>query len=1759
MQQKIFTSLLTCLCMLTSFCGKANPGSKSIQNEAFLFTENIGQVTDQKGHLRSDILFTAHDRTAHLFITATGIDYQFTKVKGLNPDKPGSNEKAIIQTYKFSLTLAGANPRPQIIREQKNTFTENFYLAHCPGGITGVKTYEKLVYRDVYPGIDWILYSNGQHLKYDFIVRPGGDPAQIKLKVNDAANVSIDRNGELVMKTSLGEVREKKPVSFADNKTVPTHFKQYADGTIGFDVTAPEGATLIIDPSVSWATYYGTSAQDYSVGCTTDGSGNMYMSGTTFSTNGIAAGGMQTTSGGDYDNFLVKFDAAGNRLWATYYGGSGNDQNNGCVTDPSGNVYMAGFTNSATAIASGGFQNIYGGGQDAFLVKFNTAGARVWGTYYGGSGLDGTFVNNCCATDAAGNVYLTGQTNSSANIASGGAQNVLGGGTDAFLVKFDGAGNRLWGTYYGSTGNENSYTCVTDGTNVYITGSTTSASGIASGGFQNTFGGGTDAFFVKFNAAGSRLWATYYGGSGDDFGSACHADASGSLYIAGYTNSTNNITAGGAQNTFAGGTDAFLVKFDATGNRLWGTYYGGPGNERGFGGCVTDPAGNVYLSGWSTSTTGIAAGSGFQMSNAGSADAFITKFDAAGNVLWGTYYGGNDADQPYDCHMDASGTLYVAGYTASASGIATGTGFQTTYAGNSDAFLVKITDVVINTITTGALTGTAFCTGGSLSIPFTATGTFTTGNVFTAQLSDATGSFTTPVAIGTLTGTTSGTINATIPAGTAAGTGYRVRVVSSNPAVTGTNNGSNLTIRVSGSPSVTIAANPGNTICAGTSITFTATAVNGGSYQWKNGTTVVGGNTATYTTTTLANGDVITCTINAANTCISPSSATSAPVTMTVNARPVITVAGVDAHTCAGTPVVLTASGASTYSWAPAATLSAATGSTVTATPATTTTYTVTGTASGCNATATATVYIDTTLTSIVVTPHATSFCSGGSDTITAVVTGNALVMAEDFNGTAPAWAVAYTGSAASAWQSRANGFVTSGTTIVTPDGSRFFEADGTAGGRVSKNTTLTSPAFSLANVTTASLTFYNWYDNSSYDTYAGVEITTNGGTSWNTIYNPPYAAYGGTQMLTLVTVPLNAYIGNPNVRIRFRYTSGYGYAWAIDNVKISGTPLPVWSPATGLFTNAGLTTPYVPGTPNDTVYASPATSVVYTATVGTCIIKDTVQVTVITPNTPTISITANPGDTVCAGTSVTYAATGTNLGAAPVYQWKKNGTNVGTNSPNYTNGTPANGDIITCTVTSNAPCTSTVPVISNNITMVVNPTVVPTINITASPGTVICSGTPVTFTATITNGGTTPVYQWKNGATVVGTNSPTYTDNGLANGNSITCSVTSNARCASTTPATSTGITMTVNQTVTPTVAIAVSPSSTICPGATVTFTANINNGGSTPSYQWKRGTTVVGTNSPSYTTNGLSNGDIITCTLASNAVCATAPSVVSNGITMVIGQMVNPTITISANTGNRICAGTPVTFSCTTTNAGATPVYQWRRNGITVGTGSTYTNTGLLHGDSIICLLGSSIACVSNPLSNSNSIIMSVNYPVRPTVTILANPGTNPAPGATVSFVANVTGSNGATDYQWTKNGAIIPGAAGSIYTTNSLNNGDTISCIVNRNSSCAGTEAQSNKLVIKINSTGTGNMPAGGALALFPNPNSGTFRLKGNINATKPVNLDVVNTIGQTIYHQSVLPDHTAVDEQIMLPETAAGTYLLRITSEGISTTLRFVITK
>ena len=436
----------------------------------------------------------------------------------------------------------------------------------------------------------------------------------------------------------------------------------------------------------------------------------------------------------------------------------------------------------------------------------------------------------------------------------------------------------------------------------------------------------------------------------------------------------------------------------------------------------------------------------------------------------------------------------------------------------------------------------------------------------------------------------------------------------------------------------------------------------------------------------------------------------------------------------------------------------------------------------------------------------------------------------------------------------------------------------------------------------------------------------------------------------------------------------------------------------------------------------------------------------------------ANP---VCSGTSVTFTATPTNGGTTPYYQWKVNGTFVGTNSPTYSY-IPTNNDAVTCIMTSSTPCASN-PAMSNSITMTVNQVLPVSVSI-STPANPVCAGSSVTYTTIPTNGGTTPTYQWNKGGTnITGATNSTYTYI-PTNGNVITCVLNSNAICPSGSPATSNSITMTVNQILPVSVAISTS-SNPVCAGSSVTNTATPTNGGTTPSYQWKKGgANINGATNSTY--NYIpANNDVITCGLTSTAQCITGSPATSNAITMTVNQILPVSVSINAS-ANPVCTGASVTYTATPTNGVTTPTYQWKKGGTNIigATNSTYTYIPT-NGNVLTCILNSNATCPSGSPATSNSITMTVNpiFPVSVAISASANPV---CVGTSVTFTATPSYGGTTPVYQWKKGGTNINGATNSTYNYIPANN-DLITCMLTSNAQCiTSNPATSNTITMIVN---------------------------------------------------------------------------------------------
>ncbi len=364
------------------------------------------------------------------------------------------------------------------------------------------------------------------------------------------------------------------------------------------------------------------------------------------------------------------------------------------------------------------------------------------------------------------------------------------------------------------------------------------------------------------------------------------------------------------------------------------------------------------------------------------------------------------------------------------------------------------------------------------------------------------------------------------------------------------------------------------------------------------------------------------------------------------------------------------------------------------------------------------------------------------------------------------------------------------------------------------------------------------------------------------------------------------------------------------------------------------------------------------------------IDLSILSIQTASITISADAAQ-ICAGDNVVFTSIINNVGANPSWQWKKNGINVGTNSSGYSDNSLVSSDVITCELTNTGACGGPASVISNSISVAVN-SVVPTILIN-TPRLSICSGETANFSAVISGGGNNPSFQWKKNGQNVGTNTTTYNAAGLSSADLITCELTSSAICARPASVLSNALQINVAPVLVPAIRIAANKNE-ICPGDPVNFLATTTNGGSNPVFQWKKNMVNVGTNTISYMDASLQSTDVITCELQSNATCVSPSITVSNQLRVTVG-LVTPAINIIAQR-QEICVGEMADFRAVISNGGNAPFFQWKKNGISVGTNSSlFSDNGLMSSDIISCTLTSSSGCVTQANVQSNSLQIPVN----------------------------------------------------------------------------------------------------------------------------------------------------------------------------------------
>jgi uncharacterized protein (TIGR03437 family) len=669
------------------FGGPASPAAPAPLREARLMSVPLSFEPNQ-GQAASAVQFVSRGSGYALFLTKGEVV--------LNLERQAPPSGAAAETLRMS--LIGANPKARAVGLAPQAGVVNYFIGNDPKRWrSGIPTYGKVEYPQIYPGVDLVFYGNQRQLEYDFVVAPGADPSRIAWRI-DGARASVDAQGNLTLEAPNGPASFKKPVLYqldgASKTSVEGSFA-VAGNQIHFQIGSYDHSrALVIDPVLSYASYLGGSGTDnighptgpgnlqvgISQGLAIDSAGSAYVAGYTYSIDFPTASPYQGAppvkqagvAPGQWPSaFVTKFSPDGSSLvYSTYLGGNGSDLIYAIAVDSSGSAYITGQTNSVDyPVTSGAYQTIcdpapnnIGASAGApscnssnispFVTKLNTSGTGiVYSTFLGGYGYA---YATAIAVDNAGRAYIAG--------------------------------------------NESEY-CSTGYT---FQGCFPTTGGAAIDG--NRTGGGSPqyAFVAAFDPTGSQLlYSTIFGdlnglgthplsGSGAAWGTAVAVDANGYFYLAGETQAGKLPTTAGVVQPVGDPLDSvsgvyltaargFIAKFNpvtsAGGASLaYATYLGGhTGNLHDYiSGITLDGAGNAYIAGYTNSkdfpVTSGAYGTVCGPNGGTCAAAHVTKLNpSASAILWSTYVGGSRSDGSDalfftgPIQLDGSGNVYIMG------------------------------------------------------------------------------------------------------------------------------------------------------------------------------------------------------------------------------------------------------------------------------------------------------------------------------------------------------------------------------------------------------------------------------------------------------------------------------------------------------------------------------------------------------------------------------------------------------------------------------------------------------------------------------------------------------------------------------------------------------------------------------------------------------------------------------------------------------------------------------------------------------------------------------------------------------------------------------------------------------------------------------------------------------------------------------------------------------------------------------------------
>ncbi|WP_118974338.1 gliding motility-associated C-terminal domain-containing protein [Taibaiella koreensis] len=699
--------------------------SRSFTLIAFFFLMALQAAAQQKdmpppllfipneGQWQEPFLYKGVSASADIYLEKGGITYLVgdeTNPAKIHEYKEGHSRQApVLRYHAYRMKWLGANEQALTEGSKKQSYYHNYFLGNDPSRWKSkVGVFGNVDYKGLYPGIDLHMSSDKGHAKYDFIVYAGSDAAQIRLRFEGLDGISIGKEGNLVLRTSVGEIREMAPYAYqyigGEMKEVPCRYKLEGNELrFSFPRDFDHSQNLIIDPTIVFATLTGSTADNWGFTATYDAAGNLYSGGIANGLGYPMLGPIQATyGGGTWDIAISKFNASGTGLiYSTYLGGGMDDMPHSLVVDGANELVLAGKSRSTDyPITSGAFDPTHNDSFDIVVTKFNATGTALIGsTYVGGSGNDGININSDFSADIntikfnygdnsrsevivdrQNNVYVAASSRSNNfPLTANAAKNSLGGPQDGVFFKLNATlSTMLYSTYIGGSSTDAAYALALDTgqTHVYVAGGTQSAdfhTTAAATGWRSSYQGGlADGYICRFLNSGAYPLqkATFVGTSAYDqcFGVQC--DLENGIYTMGQTLGSFPVSTGVYSNP---GSRQFLLKLDSLlGTATYSTVFGsGASNHPNISpvAFLVDTCQNVYISGWGGSITGSTTTGlpvtvdAFQPTTDGNDFYFIVLSKNGLSLLFASFFGSPNKGEHVDggtSRFDPNGVVYQA-------------------------------------------------------------------------------------------------------------------------------------------------------------------------------------------------------------------------------------------------------------------------------------------------------------------------------------------------------------------------------------------------------------------------------------------------------------------------------------------------------------------------------------------------------------------------------------------------------------------------------------------------------------------------------------------------------------------------------------------------------------------------------------------------------------------------------------------------------------------------------------------------------------------------------------------------------------------------------------------------------------------------------------------------------------------------------------------------------------------------------------------